>query len=851
MSHHSDCLNPYDMSTTKRLNGWDVGFFAFGAIIMTTINGTLFLGFNQNDLIQGTAQDDVINADVCGLGAGADTVNAGSGNDVIYGQGGADKLNGEGGNDTIHGGAGNDVLNGGEGQDIYVMSSTCDAFAGADVIENYSQDQALDKIRLVGFCPNDVKQVNRSNDDLTISYGCNGDSIRIKNFFVGSQYRHLAIQFDNNVLINVNDLVQGSTFSGAGVVTGSDFNDTLTGSTSNDSLNGGSGRDTLTGNAGDDTLDGGTGSDTMAGGIGNDTYIIDVTSDIVTENTNEGNDTVSSSTLSLNLAQYSNVENLTLTGNLSLNLTGNAGDNRLTGNAANNTLTAGAGNDYLDGGLGSDQMIGGFGDDTYIISGLGDVVTEGSNEGNDSVFSGQISLQQSNYANVERLGLLGDADLNLTGNDLDNILLGNSGKNVLNGGVGNDVMQGAQGDDTYVVDQSGDQVTELTNEGADRVNSFITYTLGANVEALYLQGSEDLNGTGNELNNDIYGNTGDNTLIGGAGNDRINGGAGGDTMIGGTGHDTYVVNSALDVIVENSNEGIDTVESSTNYSLGSASLNTNLENLVLIGTATKGSGNLLDNKMYGNELNNELRGFAGNDTLDGGLGADFLSGGRGSDTYIVDNIDDVVLETGALTDGDVNDANDRVRASVSYTLSNHVENLGLLGTANLNGTGNAESNIVDGNSGNNTLSGLAGNDTLRGWAGSDVLVGGAGNDQYLLYRGDETDTIIENDTVATSNDRLRLGTDVSTDQIWLSREGDSLKVSIIGTNDAALIQDFYLGSNYQVERIVAGDGKDINVSQINALVSAMAGMTPPAMGETSLNSSQHAALDAVIVANWN
>ena len=41
-----------------------------------------------------------------------------------------------------------------------------------------------------------------------------------------------------------------------------------------------------------------------------------------------------------------------------------------------------------------------------------------------------------------------------------------------------------------------------------------------------------------------------------------------------------------------------------------------------------------------------LIGLGGNDTLNGGAGADTMVGGTGNDTYVVDNVGDVVDETG-------------------------------------------------------------------------------------------------------------------------------------------------------------------------------------------------------------
>ena len=88
---------------------------------------------------------------------------------------------------------------------------------------------------------------------------------------------------------------------------------------------------------------------------------------------------------------------------------------------------------------------------------------------------------------------------------------------------------GGLGNDTYVVDNTGDVVTENANEGIDTVQAAVTYTLAANVENLTLTGTGNINGTGNALDNVIVGNGGNNILAGLGGADTLDGGAGTDT----------------------------------------------------------------------------------------------------------------------------------------------------------------------------------------------------------------------------------------------------------------------------------------------------------------------------------
>ncbi|HEX3860243.1 MAG TPA: MJ1477/TM1410 family putative glycoside hydrolase [Stellaceae bacterium] len=313
------------------------------------------------------------------------------------------------------------------------------------------------------------------------------------------------------------------------------------------------------------------------------------------------------------------------------------------------------------------------------------------------------------------------------GNDT---LNGAAGNDVLNGGAGADTMAGGVGNDTYVVDNAGDVVTEAAAAGTDTVQSSISYTLGANVENLTLTGSAAINGTGNALNNVIIGNGGNNILNGGAGNDVLNGSAGADTMAGGVGNDTYYVDNAGDIVTEAAAAGTDIVRSSINYTLPA-----NVENLALLGSGNiNGTGNSLNNAIIGNGGNNilsggagndVLNGGAGNDVLNGGVGADRMAGGVGNDTYYVDNAGDVVTEAAAS-------GTDIVWSSINYTLPANVENLALLGSGNINGTGNSLNNAIIGNSGNNTLNGGAGADRLNGGAGNDNLYGGAGADAFVF-----------------------------------------------------------------------------------------------------------------------
>jgi Ca2+-binding RTX toxin-like protein len=94
----------------------------------------------------------------------------------------------------------------------------------------------------------------------------------------------------------------------------------------------------------------------------------------------------------------------------------------------------------------------------------------------------------------------------------------------------------------------------------------------------------------------------------------------------------------------------------------------------------------------GNALANVLTGNSGANVLNGGTGADAMSSATGNDTYVVEDAGDTVIEA-AATDTDA------MQAWLTYALTSNVEYLTLIGTGNINGTGNDLSNVLTGNGG--------------------------------------------------------------------------------------------------------------------------------------------------------
>lgn len=225
-------------------------------------------------------------------------------------------------------------------------------------------------------------------------------------------------------------------------------------------------------------------------------------------------------------------------------------DDRIAPDALSSGVTAdppgtspGSADDLIDGKAGEDTLYGAAGQDT-IKGGAGNDIVLGG-DGNDI----------------------------LDGGDGEDYLAGGAGSDRIDGGLGADVMEGKFGNDTYYVDDVNDKVFEVltaqSGNDKDIVLASVSYTLGDQdsgsgygVEELWLQGSADIDGTGNEDANTLLGNGGanllsgrggDDTIEGKSGDDELRGGKGLDKLTGGKGDDDFVFtqpNEGSDVITD-------------------------------------------------------------------------------------------------------------------------------------------------------------------------------------------------------------------------------------------------------------------------------------------------------------
>ena len=361
---------------------------------------------------------------------------------------------------------------------------------------------------------------------------------------------------------------------------------------------------------------------------------------------------------------------------------GGGGADSIDGGANGDVLHGDAGNDTLTGGAGGDRLVGGTDIDTANYAGSSGAVT--------------VALDAGPGVGGDGAGDELSEIENLIGSNHGDTLTGNDGSNVLSGGLGSDTLLGLGGTDTLAggagvdslngggardriqgtgAELAGDRVdgglgvdqVYVRGGGAFDMNAFAQLT---GVEGVALASATELTtsavaglrvygsagadeivlaNVGQNVAADagadsVTGGSGADTIFGGAGADELRGGAGADFLNGGLDDDFYVVDAG-DFASETDGGGVDTVESSVDYTL-----RTGFEHLQLTGGALQGFGNELNNEITGNALANFLKGRDGADRLDGGGNADLLYGGIGNDELLGGaGADDLRGEAGADT----------------------------------------------------------------------------------------------------------------------------------------------------------------------------------------------------------
>jgi len=172
-----------------------------------------------------------------------------------------------------------------------------------------------------------------------------------------------------------------------------------------------------------------------------------------------------------------------------------------------------------------------------------------------------------------------------------------------------------------------------------------------------------------------------------------------------------------------------------------------------------------------------------------------------------------------------------ISSTVSYTLGASEDNLVLLGTDNINGSGNAGNNRITGNAGANVLNGLGGNDWLDAGGGNDVLYldgndtvnGGSGADMFWvagannLVMDSGADSSV--DTVKTSVS-IAMGAALDNTQPWSFISGGIERIELQGSANLAGVGGYgsqtFIGNagnnlligGQDADTLVGGDGND-------------------------------------------
>ena len=413
-----------------------------------------------------------------------------------------------------------------------------------------------------------------------------------------------------------------------------------------------------------------------------------------------------------------------------------------------------------------------------------------------------------------------DLTIGKNGNDV-TIVLSDGSRIMIEGGVGNTKIEkihftnGVDADIDLVALIPTLPISPIYGSGG---NDTITVSNGANI--IYGgAGNDKIHNSGSIVGDDIfYGEEGNDTLDGGYGNDRLDGGIGDDILIGWQGDDTYVFGFGYgNDTIRSESGGNDVIELKADVTAADIEIIKESNNdvkvilsdgsvLLIENGAKVGTSDLVETIRFANGVDADINlteliptlpvaptyGTSGNDTLAGTANDDIIYGGAGND-YL---------------------------------------------------DGNNGSDLLNGGDGDDTIYGRYGNDILVGGKGNDILDGGEDNDTYLFNKGDGHDTVVEwygeNDIISMQ--------DTNYDQLWFSKVGNNLKISVTDSDDSITIKDWYSGGKHIVETIQAGD-HTLSYTAVDQLVQAMAGFNPP-QGSISEDAGLSAALDETLKQTW-
>ncbi|MCF8052347.1 MAG: tandem-95 repeat protein [Desulfobacterales bacterium] len=702
---------------------------------------------------------------------------------VLSARGGNDTVLSGTGDDIISGGAGNDVLNGNDGDDVYLFARGDGRDVIGDRVESswWISSAGNDTLRFAeGIAPEHVvifwggaltgwnqDGTTWENHDLDLAVGLkeNGkslaelsDRVLLTEWF-NRQTKIEKISFADGTSLDAQQMLDAVfTESGDFVdVQEADLGHTFNTGAGDDEIFATEGDDTVRAGEGNDLVIGREGEDKISGGDGHDILYGD-------EPLDQGEGQL-----------FGFKDNL-------------------YGGAGNDVLSGGGGSDVLEGGTGEDQLFGGAEDDSYRFSrgdgadeifdrtgfedeqyktdrfGHGSWVTVynqvNSGEGDRVVFGEGISpedvifvwaaAKNQDGTPVDRRFDIGTDDLVVVLKDpvnpdapIDTLTDRITIKNFFTR-----VVPWAEPDVEPIffmssISPDGDQnppYDVLNAEYVNRIERFVfadgtvlarhdlNQAMGSDrddrIEAVLFEDSRLAGLSGDDI---LVGHVGDDELFGGEGDDRLEASYGENFMDGGEGDDTYVLSAentppwdrltADDLIVDG--DGADRVLFLNDIPREDIYFTLEEGDLVIT---------------YGIEHQNTVR-IAENsverfETSDGSFitreqvtaAIDAVADGLGilpEDVDVEHMAEDVTLKAlqyNAWTDGFVMQLGDPEWNEFA---------------------GNSENEIVHGGEEYDDLFGHSGNDILYGHHGDDWLNAGNGNDQYVFFRGDNNDTILD------------------------------------------------------------------------------------------------------------
>ncbi|GBD51499.1 hypothetical protein BGM30_05920 [Microcystis aeruginosa NIES-298] len=743
-------------------------------------NDFIALG-SGNDFLYGQDGNDTLNA-----GGGRDRLEGGDGDDLIsggagddgddydwqnnfglYGGDGNDTLNGEAGNDELYGGNGNDILNGGS-EDDYL-----DGGAGSDTIDGGSGNDRLYLDYSAQITPITITYTD--TQVVTSGVGDTFKAIEGINLLSGSGADNL-----NFIASSLNSNIQGG--GGNDFIALGSGNDFLYGQDGNDTLNAGGGRDRLEGGDGDDLISGGAGDD-------GDDY------------------------------DWQN----------NFGLYGGDGNDTLNGEAGNDELYGGNNNDTLQGtnnGIGEqDYLQGGTGNDRFILA---DTTNTFYDDGNRTLPG------TSDYATI--------ADFNTTDDIIQ--LRGSSG----------DYLLSVSGSNTNLyINKPGTEPDELiaviNNQTALSLTaSYFSYVSSPTLPSITLavapssvteDGTTNLvytfTRTGVTTNSLTVNYTVEGTATNGTDYASIPTSV---TFAAGSSTATVTIDPTADTIVESNETVILTLAAGTGYTIGTTTPvtgtinndDTTVTSQLSINdiTVVEGKDNNAILTVTVDNPNSQPITFnyttapinaTANVDYTSKTGTITIAANTSTATISIPILNDNLNEpdeafTVTLSnpvnatinpEGGIGEViiTDTWQSSLTRTLPNNVENLRLIGSNNINGTGNAGNNNITGNNGINQINGGAGIDTLTGGLGADTFIFQFGQSTIsasdritdFAINSDKIDLLTQGGTAmnAPSSFSRAANSTVTTlqnlvNQVFTDANGAITGNQGLGVNSAALVQ---------------------------------------------------------------